>query len=127
MRSPGAKEDVIEVPGLSPQTETILRQLDGLEREERDAFLEKLLGTLEGKRALEEAEAVTHAMRQRFGTDDLRNKNLAALTRELADRVDLERLAEVARITYRAKTAEMFRQEELVRKERQRLGLGLRL
>ncbi|MGE8104497.1 Ti-type conjugative transfer relaxase TraA [Allorhizobium sp. NPDC080224] len=121
------KEDVIEVPGLSPQTETILRQLDGLEREERDAFLEKLLGTLEGKRALEEAEAVTHAMRQRFGTDDLRNKNLAALTRELADRVDLERLAEVARITYRAKTAEMFRQEELVRKERQRLGLGLRL
>jgi Ti-type conjugative transfer relaxase TraA len=119
------KEDVIEVPGLSAQSEKILRQLDGLERAEKPAFLEKLVGTAEGKRALEEAEAVTDGMRQRFGTDDLRNKNLAALTRGQADRVDLVRLADVARITHRAKTAEMFRQEELVRKERKQLGLGM--
>lgn len=119
------KEDVIEVPGLSPQTETILRQLDGLEREERHAFLEKLVGTPEGKRALEEAEAVTEAMRQRFGSSDIRGLDRAKLTRGQGEEAELARLVEVAQITYRANTAEMFRQEEPVRKERKGLGLGL--
>jgi Ti-type conjugative transfer relaxase TraA len=119
------KEDVIEVPGLSPRSETILRQLDGLKREERDAFLEKLVGTPEGKRALEEAETVTEAMRQRFGRSDIRDLDRAKLARGQVDEAGLARLIEVAQITYRAKTAEMFRQEELVRKEMKGLGLGL--
>ncbi|AOG08728.1 Ti-type conjugative transfer relaxase TraA [Agrobacterium sp. RAC06] len=119
------KEDVIEVPGLSPRTETILRQLDGLEREERHAFLEKLVGTPEGKRALEEAEAVTDGMRQRFGRSDIRGLDPAKRARGQVDEAGLARLVEVAQITYRAKTAEMFRQEELVRSERKGLGLGM--
>lgn len=118
------KEDVIEVPGLSAQSEKILRQLDGLERAEKPAFLEKLVGTPEGRRALEEAEAVADAMRQRFGTDDLRRKDLVELTRGQEGR-DLTRLAEMARITHQAKTAETLRQEELVQRERKGLGLGL--
>jgi hypothetical protein len=121
------KQDVIEVPGLSARSEAILKRLDGLDHVEKPAFLEKLAGTPEGRRALEEAELVTDAMRRRFGTDDLRNKNLAELTRGQAEKVDLVRLAEVAQITYRAKTAEMFRQQERVRRERKGLGLGLRM
>jgi len=121
------KEDVIAVPGLSPGSEAILKRLDGLERKEKDAFLEKLVDTPEGKRALAEAEAITDAMRQRFGTDDLRNKNLAELSRGLAEKVNLARVAEVVRVAYRAKTAEMFRQQELVRSQRKGLGLGLRM
>ncbi|QRF51307.1 hypothetical protein D4A92_07600 [Rhizobium rosettiformans] len=81
----------------------------------------------EGKRALAEAEAITDAMKERFGTDDLRNKNLAELTRGLAEKVDLARVAEVVRVAYRAKNAEMFRQQDLVRSERKGLGLGLRM
>jgi Ti-type conjugative transfer relaxase TraA len=119
------KRDVIEVPGLSPRSEALLKRLDGLDHVEKPAFLEKLAGTPEGRRALEEAEAITDAMRWRFGTDDLRNKNLLELTRGLAEKVDLARLAEVARITFRAKTAEMFRQEERVRSERKGLSMGI--
>jgi hypothetical protein len=119
------KQDVIEVPGLSARSEAILKRLDGIDHVEKPVFLEKLAGTPEGRRALEEAELVTDAMRRRFGTDDLRNKNLLELTRGLAEKVDLARLAEVARIAYRAKTAETLRQEELVQRERKGLGLGL--
>lgn len=121
------KEDVIEVPGLSPGSEAILKRLDGLERKEKDAFLEKLVDTPEGKRALAEAEAITDAMRQRFGTDDLRNKNLSELTRGLAEKVDLARVEAVVRVAYRAKNTEMFRQQEIVRSQRKGLGLGLRM
>lgn len=121
------KEDVIEVPGLSRGSEAILKRLDGLERKEKDAFLEKLVDTPEGKRALAEAEAITDAMKERFGTDDLRNKNLVELSRGLAEKVDVARVADVVRVAYRAKTAEMFRQQELVRSERKGLGLGLRM
>jgi Ti-type conjugative transfer relaxase TraA len=121
------KEDVIEVPGLSPGSEAILKRLDGLERKEKDAFLAKLVDTLEGRRAFAEAEAITDAMQRRFGTDDLRNKNLAEVARGLAEKVDLARVAEVVRVAYRAKNAEMFRQQDLVRSERKGLGLGLRM
>lgn len=121
------KEDVVEVPGLSPGSEAILKRLDGLERKEKDAFLEKLVETSEGKRALAEAEAITKAMKERFGTDDLRNKSPVELTRGLAETVDLARVAEVVRVAYRAKTAEMFRQQDLVRSQRKGLGLGLRM
>jgi Ti-type conjugative transfer relaxase TraA len=119
------KQDVIEVPGLSARSEALLKQMDRLKYAETRAFLEKLVGTPEGRRALEEAEAVTDAMKRRFGTDDLRNKNLAALTKGLADRVDLGRFAEVARIALRAQRAEMFRRDDLAQLERKGLRLGL--
>ncbi|QEE44313.1 hypothetical protein FVA81_06655 [Rhizobium sp. WL3] len=118
---------MIEVPGLSPGSEAILRQIVGLGSSERPAFPEKLVQTPEGRKALAEAEAITDAMKERFGTDDLRNKNLVELTRGLAEKVDLARVAEVVRVAYRAKNAETLRQQELVRSQRKGVGLGLRM
>lgn len=119
------KEDVIEVPGLSPRSEEILKQLDGLERAEKPAFLEKLVGTPEGRRALDEAEAVADAMRQRFGTDDLRHKDLMGLTRGQVERGNLARLAEMARITHQAKEAANTRKHDLVRSQIKGLSMGI--
>ncbi|MBX9468063.1 MAG: BID domain-containing protein [Rhizobium sp.] len=119
------KEDVIEVPGLSPASEAILKRLDGLDSTDKPAFLKKIVETPEGKRALAEAEAITDAMQRRFGNDDLRSKNLAELTRGLAEKVDLARVEAVVRVAYRANNAEMFRQQDLVRSQRK--GLGLRM
>jgi len=48
----------------------------GLGSSQRPVFLEKLVQTPEGRKTLAEAEAITDAMKERFGTDDLRNKNL---------------------------------------------------
>lgn len=119
------KQDVIEVPGLSAQSEKILRQLDGLDRAEKPAFLEKLVGTPEGRRALEEAEAVADAMRQRFGTDDLRHKDLVGLTRGQAERGDLAQLAEMARITHQAQAAANTTECDLVRSQIKGLSMGI--
>lgn len=79
----------------------------------------------EGRRALEEAEAVADAMRQRFGTDDLRHKDLIELTRRQAERRDLARLAEMARITHQAKEAANTRKYELVRSQIKGLSMGI--
>ncbi|EKF59829.1 Ti-type conjugative transfer relaxase TraA [Agrobacterium albertimagni AOL15] len=117
------KQDVIEVPGLSPRSEAILKQLDGLDYAEKPAFLEKLVGMPEGKRALEEAELITDAMRRRFGSSDARDLTPAKLAR--GDEVGLARMVEVTQITHRATTAEMFRQAEMARSERRGLGLGM--
>lgn len=57
---------MIEVPGLSPGSEAILKRLDGLDMSDKLAFLEKLVSTPEGKRAFAEAEAITDAMKLRF-------------------------------------------------------------
>ncbi|MEC9461804.1 MAG: Ti-type conjugative transfer relaxase TraA, partial [Pseudomonadota bacterium] len=120
------KQDVIEVPGLSPRSEALLKQFDTLAYADKPAFLEKLVGTPEGKRALEEAEVVTDAMRRRCGTDELRHKDLVKLTRGLAEKVDLVRVAEVAEIAYRARAAEITREYDLVRRQTKGLGLGWR-
>lgn len=120
------RQDVIEVPGLSPRSEAILKRLDGLDTAEKPAFLVKLLGTPEGRRALEEATAVTVAMQKRFGRGDIRDREAAELNRVQADKIDLTRVVEVARVSYRAKNAELSRQADLVLRERKGLGLGLR-
>lgn len=119
------KQDVIEVRGLSPRSEALLKQFDTLAYADKPAFLEKLVGTPEGKRALEEAEVVTDAMRRRCGTDELRHKDLVKLTRGLAEKVDLVRVAEVAEIAYRARAAEITREYDLVRRQTKGLGLGI--
>ena len=119
------KLDVIEVPGLSPRSDAILKQFDTLAYAEKPAFLEKLVATPEGKRALEEAKVVTDAIRRRFGTDDLRHKDLVKLNRGMAEKVDLARVAQVAGIAHRAKAAEMTREYDLVRRQTKGLGLGI--
>lgn len=121
------KQDVIEVPGLSPRSEVILKRLVVLETSKKAAALERLVETPEGRRALAEAEAITAAIKQRFGVSDLRDKDLAQLTRGQAKKVDLVRVEAVARVAYRVKTAEISRQDELVQRERKGIGLGLRM
>lgn len=118
------KQDVIEVPGLSPESEVILKRLVELETSKKAAALERLVETPEGRRVLAEAEAITAAIKQRLGVSDLRNKDLAQLTRGQAEKVDLVRVEAVARVAYRVKTAELFRQQELVRSLSKGQSLG---
>ncbi|MCZ8158888.1 MAG: Ti-type conjugative transfer relaxase TraA [Rhizobiaceae bacterium] len=121
------KQDVIEVPGLSVRSQAILKQLDGLDHVEKPAFLEKLAGTPEGRRALVEAEAVIDAMGRRFGSSDMRDKDLKEMMRGQVSAVDLSRRKALVQIANRAKTAEKLRQEELVKIQRKRLGMDLRM
>lgn len=121
------KQDVIEVPGLSGGSEAVLKQLDRLGRSEKPAFLDRLVETPEGRLALQEAEAITDAMRRRFGTSDLRNKDLMEMTRGQVKTVDLSRLAEVVQIAFRAKTTEILRQEDMLLQARKRPGLDMRM
>ncbi|MDX0524818.1 Ti-type conjugative transfer relaxase TraA [Sinorhizobium medicae] len=119
------KRDVIEVPGLTPRSEAILKQLDGLSHDEKPKFLEQLSGTPEGKQAIEEAKNIAHAFEQRFGSADPRDwKNQTVrLGPELSTKLD--RIKDVARITDRTQRAELSRQYELKRTLSK--GLGLRM
>ena len=119
------KRDVIEVPGLTPSSEALLKQLDGLPQAEKPKFLEQLSSTPEGRQALDEAKMIVQALEQRFGSSDprrLKKENLR-LGPEVADKLD--RIEAVARITDRAQRAELSRQYELKRTLNK--GLGLRM
>lgn len=119
------KRDVVEIPGLTPSSEALLKQLDGLPQAEKSKFLEQLSGTPEGKQALDEAKTIVQALEQRFGSSDPRElkKGNLRLGPELADK--LNRIEAVARITDRAHRAELSRQYELKRTLNKGLGLGM--
>ncbi|WP_457588951.1 Ti-type conjugative transfer relaxase TraA [Ensifer canadensis] len=119
------RRDVVEVPGLTPRSEAILKQLDGLSQSEKPKFLEQLSGTPEGKQAIEEAKNIAQALEQRFGSADPRDwKNQTArLEPEFSTKLD--RIKDVARITDRAQRAELTRKYELTRGLKK--GLGLRM
>jgi hypothetical protein len=119
------KRDVVEIPGLTPISEALLKQLDGLPQAEKSKFLEQLSGTPEGRQALDEAKTIVAALEQRFGSSDpraLKKENLR-LGPELADKLD--RIQAIARITDRAQKAELSRQYELKRTLNKGLGLGM--
>ncbi len=119
------KRDVVEVPGLTPRSEAILKQLDGLPQAEKPKFLEKMSGTPEGKQALDEATQVAQALEQRFGSADprdLKTENLRFGPEVIAK---LDRIKDVARIADRAQRAELSRQYELKRSLNKGLGLGM--
>ncbi|AYC99603.1 Ti-type conjugative transfer relaxase TraA [Neorhizobium sp. NCHU2750] len=115
------KQNMIEVPGLTPRSERILSELDAKPYEEKNAFLAKLAEAPEGKQALDEAEIIVSALRKRFGTSDRLDllKNPEQLDQELAGRID--RVAEVVRIADQARRQELSRQYELA----QTLSKGL--
>lgn len=119
------KRDVVEVPGLTQRSEAILKQLDGLSHAEKPKFLEQLSGTSEGKKAIEEAKNIAHALEQRFGSADPRDwkKQNVRLGPELSTKLD--RIKDVARITDRARRVELTRKYELTRGLKK--GLGLRM
>ncbi|WP_455273806.1 Ti-type conjugative transfer relaxase TraA [Rhizobium herbae] len=119
------KRDVVEVPGLTQRSEAILKQRDGLPQAEKPKFLEQISGAPEGKRALDEAKKVVHALEQRFGSADPRDlkKETVRLGPEVSGTLD--RIKDVARITDRAQRAELSRQYELKRSLNKGLGLGI--
>ncbi|NVD42903.1 Ti-type conjugative transfer relaxase TraA [Ensifer sp. HO-A22] len=119
------KRDVVEVPGLTPRSEAILKQLDGLSPAEKPKFLEQLSGTPEGKQALEEAKNIAHALEQRFGSADPRDwkSQTVLLGPELSTKLD--RIKDVARLAHRAQGAELTRKHELTRGLKKGLGLGM--
>ncbi|WP_426240150.1 Ti-type conjugative transfer relaxase TraA [Pararhizobium sp. DWP1-1-3] len=119
------KRDVIEVPGLTPRSEAILKQFDGMSQSEMPKFLEKISGTPEGKQALDEAGQVAQALEQRFGSADprdLKTENLRFAPEVIAK---LDRIKDVARIADRAQRAELSRRYELKRSLNKGLGLGM--
>jgi hypothetical protein len=119
------KRDVVEVPGLSPQSERILVQLDSLPYPDKPAFIAQIAQTPEGRQALSEAATIVSALERRFGTADLRRKDAAIerLGPELANRID--RARDVAKIVERAHLAELAQRQELKRSLTK--GLGLRM
>ncbi|UJW76032.1 Ti-type conjugative transfer relaxase TraA [Rhizobium sp. SL42] len=117
------KQDVIEIPGLSPRSEAILKQLDSTERSERAKVLEKLVETPEGRKALDEARQVVAAVEKRFGRRDLRDIEPARLMAEAV--ADIARLRDVARMCLHADRAELTRRYELTRTQTKTLGLGM--
>nr|WP_257792576.1 BID domain-containing protein [Sinorhizobium sp. M14] len=119
------KRDVIEVPGLAPRSEAILKQLDGLSQSEKPKFLEQISGTPEGSHALEEAKKIAQALEQRFGSAEARDLKLEnmRLGPELSTKLD--RIKDVARIVDRAQRAELTRTYELTRGLKKGLGLGI--
>lgn len=119
------KRDGIEVPGLTPRSEAILKQLDDLPRVEKTAFLEHLSATPEGKQALAEAKAIAKALEQRFGSADPRDLKAEQLRLGPEASANIDRIKHVARLADRAQQAELSRQYELKRTLDKGLGLGM--
>ncbi|MGF9562928.1 Ti-type conjugative transfer relaxase TraA [Neorhizobium sp. BT27B] len=117
------KQDVIEVPGLTPRSQRILSELEAKPHEEKNVFLAKIMDTPEGKQAMDEANAIVSALQKRFGGSDPRDliRNTERLDQNLADRIG--RIVKVARIADHAQRQELSRRYVLAR----RLGKGLSL
>ncbi|TAU93408.1 Ti-type conjugative transfer relaxase TraA [Rhizobium ruizarguesonis] len=121
------KQDVVEVLGPSRRSEALLRQLDDLPYSDKGKFVEQLAGTVEGRRALDEAKDIVRAIETRFGRAD--PSDLAEqLKRVGPDQAgDIERIRQVARLADRSHRAELTQQMELERslKRGKTLGLGM--
>ncbi len=119
------KRDIVEVPGLSPKSEAILKAFDQLDHEQRPQFLEQIVNTPEGKQALAEAAAIASALEKRFG---IRNrlemeKMYLRLGKDRVQQVD--RIRDVARLVERANTAQQRRTYQLEQSLKKGLGMGL--
>lgn len=119
------KRDVVEVPGLMPRSEGILKQLDNLPQAQKAQFVEELARNPEGRDALEQAKQIVHALEQRFGSSDPRSFKKELDRLQLADTTKIERINEVARIVDRAHRAELSQKYELTRGLKKGLGLGM--
>lgn len=119
------KRDVVEVPGLSPQSERILTQLDNLPYPDKPAFIAQISQTPEGRQALSEAATIVSALERRFGTADLQRKDAAIERLGPKVKANLDRVKSVAKIVERAQRAELSHRQELNRALTKGLGLGL--
>ena len=119
------RQDIVEVPGLTPRSHALLQQLDSLAQSDRPQFLEQLLVTPEGQQAIVEARAIVNALEQRFGTADMGTLKPEAmrLAPEMAHTLD--QIKDVARIVERVQRAELTRQYELRQSLTKSLGLKM--
>lgn len=119
------KRDIVEVPGLTPKSEAILKAFDQLEHEQKPQFLEQMAKMPEGKQALCEADAIVSALEKRFGTSNRREleKTVMRLGKDQLQQVD--RIRNVAQLVGRAHVAEQRRTYELEHSLKKGLGLGL--
>ncbi|MGL4094970.1 Ti-type conjugative transfer relaxase TraA [Agrobacterium cavarae] len=119
------KRDIVEVPGLSPKSEAILRAFDQVDSGQKPQFLERMIETPRGKQALQEAAAIAKALEKRFGTlnrSELEKMDLR-LGKDQLQHVD--RIRNVARLVERALTAERRRTYQLEQSLKKGLGMGL--
>jgi len=119
------KRDIVEVPGLSPKSEAILRAFDQVDSGQKPQFLERMIETPGGKQALQEAAAIAKALEKRFGTlnrSELEKMDLR-LGKDQLQHVD--RIRNVARLVQRALTAEQRRTYQLEQSLKKGLGMGL--
>jgi len=119
------ERDVIEVPGLTKQSEAIMRELDSKPMAERKKFIDQLRDTPEGQAALAEAKQITEALEMRLGHSDPRNfgPKLDRYGPQLAGQV--ERIKDVAKIVERTRIAELTRDHALKQELSQSKGLTL--
>ncbi|MFK0276093.1 Ti-type conjugative transfer relaxase TraA [Ensifer sp. NPDC090286] len=119
------KRDVVEVPGLTERSESILKQLDQLPQAQKAQFMEELARNPEGREALDEAKKIAHTLEQRFGSSDPRTFKKELNRLGLAETAKIERITEVAQLVDRAHRAELSRKYELSRGLKKGLGLGM--
>lgn len=121
------RNDRVEVPGLSPRSEALLTQLDQIrDAKERNAFMDQLERSSEGKQALDEAKTIAKAMQGRFGSSDHRDidKALERTRSQLPETArNVDRIKDVARITNRAKETVIRRDYALERAQQQKLDI----
>ncbi|WP_320196960.1 Ti-type conjugative transfer relaxase TraA [Agrobacterium rosae] len=118
------RQDIVEVPGLTARSQSLLQQFNSLALEDRQTFLAHLLATPEGKQAITEAQTIASALEQRFGSADLRNLKPEQLRLGPDIGKKLDQIKHMARIVERAHRAELIHRHEL--KQSLRQGLGLR-
>jgi len=119
------KRDIVEVPGLTPKSEAILKAFDQLDHEQKSQFLEQMIDTPDGKQAILEAAAIANALEKRFGTSN--RLKLEKMDLRLGnDRLQgVDRIRDVAQLVERANTVQQRRTYQLEQSLKKGLGIGL--
>ncbi|OCJ50410.1 hypothetical protein A6U92_25745 [Agrobacterium rubi] len=118
------RQDIVDVPGLTPRSQALLQQFDSLALEDRPTFLAQLSATPEGKQAITEAQTIASALEQRFGSADPRNLKPDPLRLGPETANTLDHIKRVARIVERVQRAELTQKHELKQSLREGLRLG---
>ncbi len=114
------KQDSVEVPGLTPQSEAILRQFDMLAAIERQSFIVQLSSTAMGRQAIDEAKNIARALERRLGRHDLSklsNETLCMGPDHTLPNgfITLNRIKDIARLVDQVQRAEQSHRYELQR------------
>ncbi|WP_425287753.1 Ti-type conjugative transfer relaxase TraA [Pseudorhizobium banfieldiae] len=121
------RNDRVQIPGLTPRSETLLKQLDQIkDAKARTSFVDQLEKAADGKQAIDEAKCIAKAMQSRFGSSDHRDidKGLDRTRSQLPEIAkDVDRIKEVARITNRARETVIRRDYALERAQQQKLDM----